>query len=101
VSDAPEKPPRAVALRYDRGRAAGNAAPRVVAKGRGKVAAKILELAREHGVPVREDPDLVELLSHCELGDEIPVEVFAAVAELLTWLYRLEGQAPERAAGAA
>ena len=87
---APEA--RAVALRYDREQSSDAGAPQVVAKGRGEVAARILSLATEHGVPVREDPDLVELLSHCEMGDEIPVEVYTAVAELLTWLYRLEGE---------
>lgn len=83
--------PRAVALRYDRESSSDSGAPRVVATGRGEVAARILGLALEHDIPVREDPDLVELLSHCQLGDEIPVEVYTAVAELLTWLYRLQG----------
>ena len=83
---------RAIALRYDRQSASGGTAPEVVAKGRGVVAGRILELAHEHGVPVREDADLVELLSHCQMGDEIPVDVYSAVAQLLTWLYRLDVQ---------
>lgn len=83
-------PNRAVALRYSRSEGTAGAAPQVVAKGRGEVAGRILDLAHEHGVPVREDADLVELLSHCEMGDEIPVDVYGAVAQLLTWLYRLE-----------
>jgi flagellar biosynthesis protein len=84
-------PPRAVALRYDRpGQSEpSTAAPRVVAKGRGAVAERILEIAAEHDVPVRTERDLVELLSVCELGDEIPVEVWTAVAELLAWLWGL------------
>ena len=89
-------PRRAVALRYDRSPPAPDAAPRVVAKGRGALAERILELAREHGLPVREDPDLVQLLSACELGDEIPVEVYQAVAELLTWLYGIQAAGGER-----
>jgi flagellar biosynthesis protein len=78
-----------VALRYARG---GDAAPRVTAKGRGELAERMLALAREHGVPVREDPDLVALLAACELGDEIPADLYAAVAGLLTYLYRLNGE---------
>ena len=88
--------PRAIALRYDRRssevRAGG--APRVTAKGRGALAERILEVAREHDVPVRSDPDLVELLSACELGDEIPIEVWSAVAELLTWLWSIRNEGP-------
>jgi len=94
VADEPQAGPlpRVVALRYDRAGAPSGSAPEVVAKGRGEVAGRILDLAHEHGVPVRQDPDLVELLSHCQMGDEIPVDVYGAVAELLTWLYRLEGR---------
>jgi len=77
---------RAVALRYAQ-EAAG--APKVVAKGVGGAADRILELARESGVPVREDADLVALLGACDLGEEIPVEMYAAIAELLVHLYQL------------
>ncbi len=91
ASDSTQPPEtRAIALRYDRDRGSSAAAPEVVAKGRGAVAVRILELAHENDVPVREDEDLVELLSHCQMGDEIPVDVYGAVAQLLTWLYRLE-----------
>lgn len=75
---------RAAALRYER---ATGSAPHVLARGRGETAERILQLAREHGVPVREDPDLVELLCACEVGDEIPIELYGAVAEILAWLY--------------
>lgn len=76
----------AVALRY-----APNEmpVPRVVAKARGEGAERILALAREHGVPVREDRDLLELLALCELGDEIPEELYQVVAELVHCLWRL------------
>lgn len=83
-----DAPPRAVALRYDGARAA----PEVVAKGRGETAQRILALAREHDVPVRTDPDLLELLAACEVGEEIPLELYAAVAELLAYLYRVNGE---------
>lgn len=75
-----------VALRYD---ADSSGAPRVVAKGRGELAEKILALARAHGIPVHEDKDLVELLARCELLDEIPVELYAAVAHVLAYLHAL------------
>jgi flagellar biosynthesis protein len=77
--------PRAVALRHERD---GASAPRVTAKGQGELARRILELARTHDVPVREDADLVELLAAAELGAEIPVELYHGVAELLAHLYR-------------
>ena len=88
----------AVALRYDR---EGAGAPEVVAKGRGEVAEAILSAARDHGVPVREDRDLLELLSACELGDEIPVELYEVVAELLSFLYRLNGDVSDGGDGPA
>ena len=86
--------PRAIALRYDRSssKVRGGGAPRVVAKGRGVLAERILEVAREHDVPVRSDRDLVELLSACELGDEIPIEIWTAVAELLAWLWSIRNE---------
>lgn len=84
---------RAVALRYER---ADMPAPRVTAKGTGELARRILALAEEHDVPVRTDPDLLELLAACDLGQEIPSELYQAVAELLAFLYRLNGAA-ERA----
>ena len=80
------KAPRAVALRYDEKAAP---APTVVASGLGEVARHIMKVAEEHGVPVREDPDLVSLLAGCDLGEEIPVELYEAVAVLLSFLYRV------------
>jgi flagellar biosynthetic protein FlhB len=76
----------AVALRYDR---AKMRAPKVVAKGARLVAERIRELAREKGVPIVEDPPLARLLYKVELGSEIPVVLFKAVAELLAYVYRL------------
>jgi flagellar biosynthesis protein len=79
---------RATALRYD-----GPDAPRVVASGRNLVAEKILEAAREAGVPVREDAVLAQALETLELDTEIPPELYKAVAEALAWAYRLTGRA--------
>jgi flagellar biosynthesis protein len=89
--DGEAKEPRreAIGLRYD----GDEGAPRVTAKGSGLVADRILEVAREAGVPVQEDPDLVQMLAASEVGDEIPVEVYGAVASLLVFLYRLNGAA--------
>jgi flagellar biosynthesis protein len=84
----PKRPPVAVALRYAPPR---DEAPRVVASGRGTVAQQILELAFAHGIKVREDPDLAELLALVEVDTEIPLEAFAAVAEILAYLYRANG----------
>ena len=80
---------RAVALRYERD--AGRA-PQVVARGQGQVAAEILRVARAHDVPVHEDPDLLELLAACEPREEIPEELWGAVAGLLAYLYRLNAE---------
>jgi len=100
MSRADERPrARAIALRYEEDE---HAAPHLVAKGRGETAARILELARKHGIPVREDPDLLELLAACDVGEEIPTELYAAVAELLAYFYRLnEAARAEARPGAA
>ncbi|HUW36321.1 MAG TPA: EscU/YscU/HrcU family type III secretion system export apparatus switch protein [Rhodocyclaceae bacterium] len=76
----------AVALAY----APGNAAPRVVAKGRGLIAEEIILRAKEHGVFVHESPELVTLLMQVDLDADIPPHLYIAVAELLVWLYRVE-----------
>ena len=80
---------RAVALRYERD---GGRAPELVARGQGALAAEILRLAREHDVPVHEDPDLLELFSACEPREELPEELWGAVAGLLAYLYRLNAE---------
>lgn len=84
-----EKPPRAVALRYDR---AKGGAPRVVAKGQGYLAESIIAVAREHGVPLHEHPDLAASLSALDLETEIPPELYRAVAEVLAFIYRLNAR---------
>ena len=74
----------AVALHYDR-----TGAPRVVAKGKGTIGAKIIEVAKEHGVPIEENEVLAGALSNVELGDEIPAELYKAVAEVLVFVLKL------------
>jgi flagellar biosynthesis protein len=76
----------AVALAY----AGGNAAPRVVAKGRGLIAEAIIARAQESGIYVHESPELVALLMQVDLDARIPPQLYVAVAELLAWLYRVE-----------
>lgn len=87
----PEKRKSAIALAYQ----TGDTAPKVVAKGRGLIAQAIIERARQHGVYVHESEDLVAMLMQVELDENIPPQLYLAVAELLAWLYRLEkGETP-------
>ena len=86
-------PKRAVAVEYVRGR---DSAPRVVASGRSAVAEQILNIAFANGVKVREDAELVEILSLVDVDSPIPVEAFAAVAEILSYVYRANAAARER-----
>jgi flagellar biosynthesis protein len=80
---------RAAALRYE----PGAPAPRVVAAGRGELAARIVEAAQAAGVPVREQPALADALSALDLGAEVPPELYVAVAEALVWAYNLDAAA--------
>jgi flagellar biosynthesis protein len=82
--------PVAVALHHDSDRPD---MPTVTASGRGRVAEQILELAFAHGVKVRTDPDLAEVLAAVEVDTVIPVEAFVAVAEILAYVYRANGRA--------
>lgn len=82
---SPERTPIAVALQYDR---QNDKAPHVVASGRGALAERILDLAFAHGIKVREDADLAEILAAVEIGQQIPLAAFAAVAEILFYIYR-------------
>lgn len=94
--DAPPKnaEKQAVALTYKPENP--DAAPVVSASGKGYLAEKIIELAAGEGIPIREDSDLVELLAATEIGDEIPVEAFIAVAEILRYVYEQNGAGPPK-----
>jgi len=81
-----DKRQSAIALAYQ----TGDVAPKVVAKGRGLIAKAIIERAKEHGVYVHESEELVGILMQVELDENIPPQLYRAVAELLAWLYRLE-----------
>ena len=84
------KPKKAVALRYREGI---DNAPVVTAKGKGKVAEEILKKAQEYGVPVQEDPSLVEVLSQLDLEQEIPPKLYRLIAEVLSFIYRTDAKA--------
>ena len=93
---SPESRPRrksarktAVAVQYDR---SAMSAPRVVAKGRGIVADRLIGLARENKIPVVEDKLLVEMLEQLNLNQEIPGELYQVVAEILVAVYKAEGK---------
>lgn len=87
-----EQKKHAAALKYDMDR---DAAPRVTASGKGFIADRIIGLAKEYGVPLYEDPTLVEMLVKLDLGDAIPVELYQVVAEILSFIYRMERRARE------
>ncbi|HJU71307.1 MAG TPA: EscU/YscU/HrcU family type III secretion system export apparatus switch protein [Paucimonas sp.] len=82
----PDTPQHAVALAYQ----TGDAAPKVVAKGRGLIAEEIIARARQHGVFVHESRELVALLMQVDLDRDIPPALYRVVAELLAWLYHIE-----------
>ena len=86
----PEQPARrrATALRYE-----GTGAPKITATGQGYIADRIVEVAHENGVPVREDPALAEALAALELDTEIPEDLYTAVAETIAWAYALDAKA--------
>jgi flagellar biosynthesis protein len=81
------KPALAIALHYN-----GRGAPRVTAKGGGEVAQRIMEKARQHGVPLEEDAALAGALSRVDLGREIPRELWIAVAQVLTFAWSVAGK---------
>ncbi len=81
--------PRAVALGYD---AEHDPAPRVLATGQGEIAERIITLARENNIPIREDPVLAAALATVDLGTLIPPELYSVVAEVLAYVYRVKGR---------
>ena len=81
-----DKQKKAVALKY---RPESDTAPKVIAKGKGQSAERILEIAREHNIFIQNDPDLIEILSELDLNDEIPPDLYLVVAELLAFIYGL------------
>jgi len=81
-----KKTSKAVALTYDNKK---HHAPKVVAKGKGNIADKIIDIARQHDIPLYTDKNLVQVLEALDLESEIPPELYQAVAEVLAFIYRL------------
>ena len=88
-----EQRKRAAALKYAPPK---DAAPRIVAQGAGVVAEKIIELAKQHGVHIHEDPALVEMLALLSIGDEIPEQLYKVTAEILAFVYAVDKSASGR-----
>lgn len=84
-----EERQRAIALRHQLG---SLDPPRVVASGAGEIAQRIVELAQAHGIPIHQDPDLIRVLAYLDVGESIPSELYRVVAEILVFVYRLNGQ---------
>ncbi len=84
-------PKSAVSLQYKKG---NNSAPKVTAKGQGWMAEKIIKMARDNNIPIREDKDLLNLLSEIDVGQEVPESLYKVVAELLAWVYQLNQNFP-------
>src|ERR1700744_2261255 len=87
------EPPKTIAVALEE--QAGTAAPKVTATGRGYVAEQILQIAFANDVKVRTDADLVQILAAVDVDSEIPTEAFPAVAEILNYVYRANGRAPQ------
>ncbi|MGG4439644.1 EscU/YscU/HrcU family type III secretion system export apparatus switch protein [Brevibacillus fortis] len=87
ASSSEQKRKQAVALKYQAGIME---APKIVAKGKGYVADNILKTAKEHDIPVQEDPSLVEVLGKLDLDQQIPPQLYQVVAEILAFVYRID-----------
>ena len=84
-----DKNTRAIALKYEMGE---EEAPKVIAKGKGEIAAQIIKAAKEHGIEIQEDANLTEILDAIEIDDFIPLEAYTAVAEILRAIYKKQGK---------
>jgi len=84
-----KQPQKAISLQYKIGK---DPAPKVTAKGQGLVAERIIALAKEHQIPIKEDPDLVQVLSQVNVNQDIPSSLYKVVAELLAFVYKLNNE---------
>jgi len=83
---------KAVALKYDK---ENDPAPKLTATGKGESAKNIIKIAQENGIPIKQDEDLVNMLSEIELNQEIPVELYKAVAEIFSFIYGISNETPK------
>lgn len=94
MAEEPDKKiPVAVALKYEAGK---DMAPKVAAKGKGPIAESIIKIAEELGIAIREDASLVEILSKIDIDTVIPLEAYAAVAEILNFVYKTNARARDK-----
>ncbi|KVX03581.1 EscU/YscU/HrcU family type III secretion system export apparatus switch protein [Shewanella frigidimarina] len=91
MTDDPKKISQAVALSFD-----GKSAPKITATGKDLVAEEIISIAKEAGIHIHQDPHLSEFLQLLELGDEVPKELYLLIAELIAFVYMLDGKFPEQ-----
>lgn len=89
MKNSNEKRKDAIALKYN---TESDVAPKVIAKGKGLIADEIISKAKDFGVPIQEDPSLVEVLSKLEINQSIPEDLFSVVAELFAFIYRADKQ---------
>lgn len=80
---------KVAALKYDKDK---DNAPRIIAKGKGKLAEKLLKVASENDIPIQEDQDIVDILVRLNIGEEIPRELYQVIAEILSFIYQLENE---------
>jgi flagellar biosynthesis protein len=85
-----DKRKEAIVLKYENEK---EIAPKVVAKGKGKIAENILKAAKEHQIPVQEDPSLAELLGQLNINETVPEELYQAVAEVFAFIYKIDKEA--------
>lgn len=95
MTDKKIPPAKAVALQWE----GGKQAPRVTAKGEGRIAEEIIALAKEHNIPLQENLPLVMALSQIEQGDEIPRELYLSVAQVIAFAYYLSGKRAHKGTG--
>lgn len=88
-SDSFDNEKQAVALAYD-----GKRAPTVTAEGSGELAEQIIAIAREHGIPLFENPQLLTLLQQVGLGEEIPETLYLCIAQVIAFAYKIQGKFP-------
>ena len=92
IKNKPYKVKSAISLQYQK---EINSAPKITAKGEGWVAERIIKMAQENNIPIREDKDLFNLLSGIDIGKEVPESLYKVVAELLAWVYQLNKNYPD------
>lgn len=92
MSESGNSSQAAVALKYD-----GEKAPTITATGTAELAEEIIRIAREHGVPLYENPELAGILARLDLNEEIPETLYRVVAEILAFAFHLQGKTPEDA----